>query len=219
MITSSALYRLLAAWSRFTALASIVAITGSAGPASAQPAPSGLQSYEVELVIFRVVSPQATPEQWSMEAEAAGEQAVIEDEEPNPFTTAPAPAASMATFPALAHTRLKLSGIDEVLRRSRKYQPIAHIGWTQPGYPRDTARFLPINSLVPASSGLTGQIALTRGRYLHLTLDLAYEPPAADGSAPQRYVLRQTRRMRSHERHYIDHPMFGVIALVTPIGG
>ena len=66
-------------------------------------------------------------------------------------------------------------------------------------------------SFVPASSGLTGQIALSRGRYLHLTLDLAYTAP--DG---QRYVLRQSRRMRSTERHYIDHPKFGVIALITP---
>ncbi len=33
-----------------------------------------------------------------------------------------------------------------------------------------------------------------------------------------RYVLRQTRRMRSNERHYIDSPKFGVIAIITPSG-
>ena len=68
---------------------------------------------------------------------------------------------------------------------------------------------------VAAGSGLTGRVALSRGRYLHLTLDLALEP--AGGA--ERYVLRQTRRMRSNERHYIDHPKFGVIALVTPSDG
>jgi hypothetical protein len=66
---------------------------------------------------------------------------------------------------------------------------------------------------VPAASGLQGQIALSRGRYLHLTLDLVYD---AQGETPQRYVLRQTRRMRSTERHYIDSPKFGVIAVITP---
>jgi hypothetical protein len=68
-----------------------------------------------------------------------------------------------------------------------------------------------VSSLVPAASGLQGQIALSRGRYLHLTLDLVY-----DSQGEQRYVLRQTRRMRSNERHYIDSPKFGVIAVITP---
>ena len=75
----------------------------------------------------------------------------------------------------------------------------------------DAARFIAIQPMVPGSSGLLGQIALSRGRYLHLTLDLVYQ-----GEDGQRYVLRQARRMRSNERHYVDHPKFGVIALVTP---
>ena len=73
-----------------------------------------------------------------------------------------------------------------------------------------------INGLVPGASGLSGQIALSRGRYLHLTLELTYESPEEPG---QRMVLKQTRRMRSNERHYIDHPKFGVIAVITPSGG
>ena len=73
-----------------------------------------------------------------------------------------------------------------------------------------------MNTLVPATAGLQGQIAVTRGRYLHLTLDLVMDGAATgEGS---RYVLRQTRRMRSNERHYIDSPKFGVIALITPTG-
>jgi hypothetical protein len=98
------------------------------------------------------------------------------------------------------------------LKRSRNYQTIAHFGWTQPGYARNDARFTPVESLIGSStSGLTGRIALARGRYLHLTLDLSLS--AEDG---QRYQLQQTRRMRSNERHYIDHPKFGVVALITP---
>jgi hypothetical protein len=58
-------------------------------------------------------------------------------------------------------------------------------------------------------------VALARGRYLHLTLDLALQPAGSS----ERYILRQTRRMRSTERHYIDHPKFGVIAVITPSGG
>ena len=111
-------------------------------------------------------------------------------------------------------SKLKLQGIEDAMKRSRNYQPLAHFGWTQPGYPRDVAKYLSVNSMVPSSSGLLGQIALSRGRFLHLTLDLVYDA-AVVGETPQRYVLRQTRRMRSNEKHYIDHPKFGVIAIVT----
>jgi hypothetical protein len=70
--------------------------------------------------------------------------------------------------------------------------------------------------MVPADSGLRGQVALSRGRYLHLTVDLVYDAPAAAGEPTQKFVLRQSRRMRSNERHYLDSPRFGVIAIVTP---
>jgi Peptidoglycan-binding protein, CsiV len=190
-------------------------------PASAQQAPAPLQSYDVELIIFRTLSSNASPEQWSLEAAEANQRLAIPEDEPAPATTDPAqaapppPAPTTAAFPMLPSARFKLTAIEETMKRSRAYQPLAHVGWTQPGYPRDAAQYIPIGSLVPASTGLLGQIALSRGRYLHLTLDLVYTP---EGSA-ERYVLRQTRRMRSNERHYIDHPKFGVIALVTPTAG
>src|SRR5262245_28058106 len=187
--------------------------------ASAQQAATPvLQSYDVELVIFRTLNPNASPEEWGMEAAAAGQRLAIPEDEPTPFTSsAPTPSAT-ATFPALPAARFKLTAVAETLRRSRNYQPLAHFGWTQPGYPRGDAQYLPINSMVPAGSGLQGQVALSRGRYLHLTLDLVYDAPGATGEATQRFVLRQSRRMRSNERHYIDSPRFGVIAIVTPSG-
>jgi hypothetical protein len=184
--------------------------------ASAQQSAQVLQSYDVELLIFRTLNPNASPEEWSMEAAAAGQRLAIPEDEPEPFaSSAPAPTTT-SSFPALAPGRFKLTGIYDTLRRSRNYQPLAHFGWTQPGYPRGDAKFLTINSMVPAGSGIVGQVALSRGRYLHLTLDLVYDAPGAAGEPTQRSVLRQSRRMRSNERHYIDSPRFGVIAIVTP---
>ena len=184
--------------------------------ASAQQSTQVLQSYDVELLIFRTLNPNASPEQWSMEAAAAGQRLAIPEDEPEPFSSsAPAPTTT-SSFPALAPARFKLTGIYDTLRRSRNYQPLAHFGWTQPGYARNDAKLLTINSLVPAGSGIVGQVALTRGRYLHLTVDLVYDAPGAAGEPTQRFVLRQSRRMRSNERHYLDSPRFGVIAIVTP---
>jgi hypothetical protein len=198
------------------ALLSIATLTASAQ----QPTtPQVLQNYDVELVIFRTLNPNASPEEWSMEAAAAGQRLAIPEDEPTPFASnEPAPTTT-ATYPALPPAKFKLQAIADTLKRSRNYQPLAHFGWTQPGYPRDDARYLPINSLVPVGSGLVGQVALSRGRYLHLTLDLVYDAPGAAGEATQRFVLRQSRRMRSNERHYLDSPRFGVIAIVTPSTG
>lgn len=81
---------------------------------------------------------------------------------------------------------------------------------------------------------LDGVVTLTLSRYLHLDVDLvlrgqpeevsAPTTPGNDsffGTAPTQmriplYRLNESRRMRSKELHYFDHPMFGVLAIVTP---
>lgn len=176
--------------------------------------PAGMTSYDVELIVFRTLSSEATNEEWSAEGDSPTNADTSGDgqAEAAPLT------APTATFPSLPAARLKLGAIADTLRRSRRYQPLAHFGWTQPGYPRNDARFIPVDSVMGAANtgptGLSGRIALARGRYLHLTLDLVMT-----GEDGQRYVLQQTRRMRSNERHYIDHPKFGVIALITQSEG
>jgi hypothetical protein len=189
----------------------LVVVLLAGGAASAQQ--SGLQSYDVELVIFQHLAGSESPESWALEAGMADERMMIPDEEPSPFGGQSAAPTATASFPALPASKYKLTAVEEQLRRSRRYRPLAHVGWTQPGFPRKEAKYLPLSGMVDPSAGVVGQLALSRGRYLHLTLDLVFTPPEESG---QRYVLRQTRRMRSNERHYFDHPRFGVIAIITP---
>ena len=217
----SAFARLLAQ-PRNIAVTSLIAALLSIGSAVAQQTTSSAQGpmYDVELLIFRNLTDRETPENWGIEASSAEQRLAIPDDEPTPFSSAePAPSAPTATFPSLPGAKMKLTAIEETMRRSRAYRPLAHVGWTQPGFARNAAKYLSVSSLVPNSSGLQGQIALSRGRYLHLTLDLVYDGAGSAGEGTQRYVLRQTRRMRSNERHYIDSPKLGVIAVITPSGG
>jgi len=186
-------------------------LIGSAG------AQQSLQSYDVELVVFRNVAAVGSNEVWDLEAKpAVAGAAALVDEEANGVTASAAipEQRSLDTFPSLAASKYKLNAIEESLRRSRGYQVLAHVGWTQPGYPRTDAHYMAVDPMVASGAGLGGRIALTRGRYLHLALDMTYQSP----EDPQRFSLRQTRRMRSNERHYIDHPKFGVIAVVVPSG-
>jgi hypothetical protein len=193
----------------------LLATFALASTATAQQ-PAVLTSYDVELIIFRTSGAKASPEDWQMEAGTADQHLAVTNEDAQGTETVIAPPPTTTptmTFPALAPGKFKLTPLADSLKRSRNYQPLAHFGWTQPGYPRGEPHYLSIDGLVPAGTGLSGQISLSRGRYLHLTLELAYDSPEEGGG---RMVLRQTRRMRSNERHYIDHPKFGVIAIITP---
>ncbi len=172
--------------------------------------------YDVELIVFQNLQTAGTAEDWTLEEQiAARNQPVVAAQEEGALAV-PAAVAPDAIGPvrqALPAENFKMTALAASLQRSRSYRPIAHFGWSQTGTPLNATMPVPLGDLLPAGP-LTGSAALALGRFLHLTLDLSYQPP---GDA-HHYVLRQTRRMRSKERHYIDHPQFGVIALVTPKG-
>lgn len=94
----------------------------------------------------------------------------------------------------------------------------------------------------PPNLTLFGTLAIRQTRFLHAVLDLLYRAPQiakneakaepnpivpktltlnearADGTSPIRaFRLTETRRLRSGETHYFDHPMFGALLRVTPV--
>ena len=81
-----------------------------------------------------------------------------------------------------------------------------------------------IPALPPLQTPLDGTAALGLQRYLYLTLDLVLLPadlatefaPLAEGTTFSGFRMTETRRMRSKELHYFDHPQFGVVVLITP---
>ncbi|MBI1421899.1 MAG: hypothetical protein GC149_00450 [Gammaproteobacteria bacterium] len=98
-------------------------------------------------------------------------------------------------------------------------------------------------------STLDGYIKIILTRYLHADVDLVYTTglpvnpqtatnnaatgaPASDATtagtpidslttqpAPVIYRLLESRRMRSKELHYLDHPVLGMLVLITPYEG
>jgi hypothetical protein len=84
---------------------------------------------------------------------------------------------------------------------------------------------------------LEGHVAVTVGRYLHLAATLWYHAdnlglapvplpisilanraqPPSQVDARLHMVLHESRRMRSGDLHYLDHPKFGVIVRIDPI--
>lgn len=121
---------------------------------------------------------------------------------------------------------LTLSAQAHRLEASGEFQVLEHVGWHQ----RVPARNAPQPIYIHLSDELQGYLSVTLGRYLHtaatLWLDpkgLSIRPPfgsneTASSDRERPYAeLRQSRRMRSGELHYFDHPLFGVLVRIDKV--
>ena len=125
------------------------------------------------------------------------------------------------------------------LRRARGVRPIYHGRWRQPVPERDAA--IPILLQLDGSDGLLtydrnlhkleGTVHVSAKKFLHLYFNLWYHADAI-GQAPisvpttvnliksnkHGYMeLIDSRRMRSSELHYLDHPKIGIIAQIEEV--
>ncbi|MCK5002352.1 MAG: hypothetical protein KAJ92_02530 [Gammaproteobacteria bacterium] len=75
-------------------------------------------------------------------------------------------------------------------------------------------------------SNVQGTLKLILGRYLHIHTDLLYkrlnksyspDSPALHNRKFDEFEIKSQRRMRSNELHYIDHPLLGILVIVSPI--
>ncbi len=131
--------------------------------------------------------------------------------------------------------------INEVkaLNRQRHLRPLIHTRWRQPVPPRATPMPLYLSAVVDESAPMTesgfakleGFVSVTVGRYLHFAPTLWYHAdtlgmqpialPASAHSIPgasdSYMALEESRRMRSGELHYIDHPKIGVLVRIEPV--
>jgi hypothetical protein len=190
------------------------ATTSAAGAAAAAaPANSG-PAYNIEIVIFRAQTGLGQPETWADETNAAETVAGGE-------TTSGSDIGKLVTV--LPSSAYRLTAIDSRLRTSGTYLPVAHAAWVQTASAWGTHAGFPLDSLGINVPGLTGDIFLERGEFLHLGMTLNYtmqDPPAGlNAPAGTTFVMNETRRVRFYQRNYYDHPAFGVIALITPARG
>lgn len=110
-----------------------------------------------------------------------------------------------------------LNGIASRLNNSSAYRVITHESWQQP---------FPSKNAAPAvglrSSALAGGVRFYRGTYLHAELDLWFQGAGGalsenTSGEPRRPHLQTSRRIRSGEVHYFDHPDFGVLLHIKPV--
>jgi hypothetical protein len=197
----------------------IVALKASA----AEPARLQETAYHVELVIFRQLTPLGVAEDWSVEGPKGRPAAPVGEDEAGGASADSA--GSRLAVSSLSPALFKLAAMESSLQRSRGYQVVGHIGWTQLAVPRGSGLAVELSEVGLSGSAVRGTGALERGKYLYLRLNLAYspaDPPASLVGTVQidrtvTFSLNQVRRVRPFERHYFDHPAFGVIAMISPV--
>jgi len=195
--------------------AALPAATQEPAPApSPAPAPPPASVYNIEIIVFRTTNALGGAEDWSAEA---GARNIAGDESASG-------AATVGHFVApLPPSMWQLGELENRLRASGVYVPVAHTAWSQTASSWGTRAGFTVQKLGIEVPGLTGTVFLERGQWLHLGMSLTYAmaaPPQGLGAAPDTpFTMNESRRVRFYERSYFDHPAFGVIALVTPAQG
>lgn len=178
------------------------------------PAPTG-PAYDIEIVIFRAKATLGPPENWAAETTAG---AIVAGGE---AAGGSGPVGKLLTV--LPSSYYRLTGMESRLRTSGTYLPVAHAAWVQTASAWGTHAGFPLATLGINVPGLTGDIYLERGEFLHLGMTLNYTmqdpPPGLNAPPGTTFVMNETRRVRFYQRNYYDHPAFGVIALITPARG
>jgi len=187
--------------------------------------------YTVELVVYTLLQRDTGAEQWSAPRTL-------------PDTERSLMLGESSTI-MLEGTR-NLQAIADTLRRSDRHRLLLHWYWQQPGWPVTQARpvlvqipaggALPVTNLPSGLSKFTldsardgqlsaasasqaatplldGTVNLIAGEILQVDVDLLYRDPTL--GVPVR--LQESRRLRSGELNYLDHPRFGVLVRVAPV--
>ena len=198
-----------------TALAVHGAATAEETPAPAPAAGPGSTVYNIELIIFRATGALGGAESWS--TPGGGARNIAGDE-------AASGRAQVGHFVGLLPSSAwQLTELENKLRASGTYVPVAHVAWQQSASSWGTRAGFSLAKLGLNVDGLTGTVFLERGQFLHLGMTLSYAmaapPPGLAAGADTPFTINESRRVRFYDRNYYDHPAFGVIALVTPAQG
>ena len=196
--------------------------------------------YKVEIVVFKQHSSQNTP------LDLAEEVPLTIPANTKELTIAAEDAPQIITYQRLSKDTLSLMDEEKALRRRRKYDVLLHVAWVQPISNKTNAIPVHLyggqlyNELGQSSEGsqdiyfphteslfggqaweLDGSIKISRHRLFNLKTDLMLSLPNSDASHDfeqtfNHYYLQQSQNLKADELHYFDHPLFGMLVIVTP---
>ena len=189
----------------FAVLFGMLMLTGTgAVMGQAAEGPDGPDHYRVEVVLFtQPPIDQERPERPSPEAKAMGGTMAwpLHRDDQGTLGYRQLPAAEHS----LGRAARRISG-------RAGFDVLWHAAWEQPGVGPAQAQpvALPIQL---RAEGISGFIRVYRQRFLHVEAELRYSE--ADD---RHWTMSTSRRMRSGQQHYLDHPVLGLLVRVDEVG-
>ena len=136
--------------------------------------------------------------------------------------------------------------IVQTLKRSRNYRVIDQNSWFQEIIDQSLASAVLIKTEIDDGDIVVGEIKAYKKRFLHLDTNLYFAKESIDPSSFEKkvilkeqikkgefvideinlfenekleflYQINHSRKVRSKELHYVDHPKFGVIFQISPV--
>jgi len=204
-----------------------LALTSLLTPLQSQAAATTPANYSVELVVFRNLMPDLEGKEiWSPDR-----------------VNLNIPELDQARNAADSNDENTDIGKAVVLLQTNdKYQVLTHKRWIQTADARSSS---PVMRITDPAGDLDGTVVFYMSRFLHVDVDLLLKdeseqkadaapalattdstPPAtASASAVDAginnqelaYRIDESRRIRSNQMNYFDHPKFGVLLIITPM--
>ena len=113
------------------------------------------------------------------------------------------------------------------LEKSGQYQILHHAAWQQPVSPPDKAHPVRLSNgkalaqASPDAPATDGSLRLSKEQFLQLDLEFLYHyptlTPSENPAASDGLLLQVNRKLRSGDLNYLDHPIIGVLAQITPV--
>ena len=121
-----------------------------------------------------------------------------------------------------------LSNAGQRIGNSRDYETLFHGRWSQTPSDRKTAPYIRIDlPAVGRSPSLIGVLRLFATDLLYVDAFLRYRPTerqatnhiveSTEPNTQPYYFLKERRRVKFQEVHFLDHPKFGILLTVWPV--
>ncbi len=193
--------------------------------------------FDIEIILFAHGSKGAgSTESWPMDPGHPNwsQTTTIQPDVSPPTTIVDLSEEKIATeaspLELLSDDQWRLTAEEEQLKRTKgRIEPLLHLAWRQPVLGKTKAIPIYLRTSETVQSGLPrleGVITVSVQRYLHVDLDLLLNQSASrlstesesglllnDDAKSFRYI--GTRKMRSSELHYMDHPKMGALILIS----
>lgn len=221
----------------------LLLVTVSWVPTSyASPTSASSSIVHVEVIIFQTLATRGwTEEYWPLtpgimphkDAIKLNTEASVIPESPDALD---APEFS-AFFNLLPADQLILNDVADSMTPTKGYDILAHFAWQQPALSQNNSphilidQYLQINRL--ETSAIFGGMRAYQERFNHIEVELELDRRIPSSlrerfasyhgmelaSLPENwtFLIKESRRIRPGELHYIDHPLFGVIVQISRV--